>query len=83
MFDPRDYLPLRGCIAFQPIGDDHAWDIPAAFEGLAEARLGGDLIPPSLHQDIEHVPVVVDGTPEILPFTVNGEEYFVQVPCVT
>ena len=83
MFHPRQHLPLRGTIALQLIGDDHAWDILAAFEELAEELLRGDRIAPSLHQDIEHVPVVVDGTPEILPFTVNDEEYFVQVPCVT
>jgi hypothetical protein len=48
MFDPRQNLPLRGTIALQFIGDDHAWNILAAFEELAEEFLGGDLIAPSL-----------------------------------
>ena len=82
MFDPRQHLPLRGTIALQFIGDDHAWDILAAFEELAEELLSGDLIAPSLHQDIEHVPIPVDGAPQIVPFTVDREEHFVQVPCV-
>jgi hypothetical protein len=82
MFDPRQNLLLRCTITLQFIGDDHAWDILAAFEELAEELLGGALIAPSLSQDIEHVPVLVDGTPEIVPFTVDREEHFVQVPFV-
>jgi hypothetical protein len=81
MFHPKQNLPLRCTIALQFIGDDHAWDTLAAFEELAEELLGGDLIAPTLHQDMEHVPVLVDGAPKIVPFTVDREEYFAQVPC--
>jgi hypothetical protein len=41
VFDPREHLPLRGRIAFQPIGDVHSMDVPTAFEQLTKELLGG------------------------------------------
>jgi hypothetical protein len=39
MFYPGEALPLRAPIALQLISDNHPWDIPTAFEELAEDRL--------------------------------------------
>lgn len=83
VFHPRQHLPLRGTIALQVIGDDHAWDMRTAVEEPAEDRLGGDPLAPSWHQDLEHGPVLVDGVPQTVPFAVDGEEHVIQVPCVT
>ena len=35
-----------------------------------------------LYEDINHVPVLIHGTPEVLSFTVDGDEYLVQKPCI-
>jgi hypothetical protein len=47
-----------------------------------EELLGRFLVATTLHQDIEDVSVLVDGTPEIVPFTGDREEHFGQVPLV-
>jgi hypothetical protein len=83
VFHARQYLPLGGLVAFELIGDDHPWDIPAAFEELAEERLRGVLVPPALHQDIEDMTILIDGPPEIVPLTTNGEKDFIQIPLIT
>jgi hypothetical protein len=54
VFYARQDLPLGRPIAFQPIGDDDPWNVPASFEELAEELLGRVLVPSALHQDIEH-----------------------------
>jgi hypothetical protein len=76
-------LPLGGTVTLQFVGDDHAGDISVALEELAEELLGGLRGPPALPQDLEPVPLLVDGAPQIVPCAVDREAHFVQVPCVT
>jgi hypothetical protein len=52
MFDTREHLRFGGPIAFPLIGDDHTWDVTAAFQELAEELLRGLLLLPMLDQDI-------------------------------
>jgi len=59
VFDAREDLSLRRAVAFQPIGDDDPWHVPAALEELAEERLGSVLIPPALHENIQDVAVLI------------------------
>jgi hypothetical protein len=82
VFDAREDLSLRRAVAFQPIGDDDPWYVPAAFEELAEELLGGMLVPPTLHQDIEHSPVLIHSPPEIMALPIDREEDFIQLPLV-
>jgi hypothetical protein len=49
---------------------------------IAEEAFGRVAIAPGLKEDVDHVTVVVDGPPEMLPATVDVHEQFVQVPCV-
>jgi hypothetical protein len=83
VFDAREDLPLGSPVAFQPIGDDDAWNVPTSFEEPAEEGLRSVLVPPALHQDIEHSPVLIHGPPEIVPLPIDGEEHLIQVPFVT
>jgi len=39
-------------------------------------------VPPALHQDIQHVAVLIDGSPQIRPFPIDGEKDLIQVPLV-
>ena len=77
------HLALRGPIAFQPIGDEHARDVPAPLEQLPKELLGRCFIATALHENIEHSPVLSHGPPEIMPFAVDGEEDFIQMPRIS
>jgi hypothetical protein len=82
MLHTGEDLPFGCAIARQLIGDDHSGNIRQPFEELPEELLGGVRVAPPLHQDIEHVAILVDGAPEIVPLPVNGEKDFIQVPLV-
>src|SRR5262245_46278273 len=83
MFDPRQNLALRGAVAFQLIRDDHPGDILTTFEQLAEKLLRGLFVAPALHQNIENIVVLVHRPPQVMPLTMNGEKYLIQVLLVT
>jgi hypothetical protein len=82
VFDARQKLPFCGPIAFQLIGDDDPWDIVTAFEELAEELLGGLLIPPTLDQNVEDMAVPIDGSPEIMTLTLDGQKDLIQMPLI-
>jgi hypothetical protein len=82
MLHAGEDLPFDCAVARQFIRNDHPGDIPQAFEELPEELLGRGLVTPPLHQDIEHVAVLIDGAPQILPLATNGEKHFIQVPLV-
>jgi len=83
MFHPREDLPLGRAIALQFIRNDHAWYVLTALEELTEELLGRLLVPPSLHQDIEHLTVLIHRPPQIMPYLVNRDAHFIQVPRIT
>jgi hypothetical protein len=82
MFHPREDLPLRSTIALQCIRDDDAWDILTPFEQCAKELLRGLRIPPTLHQDIEDVVILIHRAPQVMAFAIDREAYLVQVPLV-
>src|SRR2546427_6162249 len=82
MFHPRGLLSLSGSIALQFIGDDHSRHVGQSFEQLAEKLLCGPLIPAALDQNIQHVPLLIHGPPEIMARALNRQKHFVQVPLV-
>ena len=53
----------RCLIAAKFVGDDHARHILAAFEQLAEELLGSRFVASALHQNIEHVAILIHGPP--------------------
>src|ERR1700682_5725398 len=73
----------HGCrVAAQLVGDDGTWDVLKAFQQLAKELLGGFLVPAWLHEDIKHVAILVDCTPEILQLAVDREQDFIEMPSV-
>jgi hypothetical protein len=78
----RENLALRRAIAFEFIGDDHAWHVEQAFEELAEEPLGRVLIASALHENVEDVVVLIDSAPQVMPLTTDCQEDLVQVPLV-
>jgi hypothetical protein len=82
MLDAGQALAYGGTVASQLIGDDDSWNVREIFEALAEELFRSRLIPAALHEDIKDVPVLVDGTPEIVACAVDPHKHLVQMPCV-
>ncbi len=83
MLDARHHLLLRSLIAAQlhPArvpGNQHAWNVRAALQSLPEELFRRSLVPSALHQDIEHITVLINGTPQIVLLTVDFQENFVE-----
>ena len=55
---------------------------PWPFNNFRKKARGGTPIAPGLHEDIDHVTVLVHSPPEILPLPLDGHKEFVQVPRV-
>jgi hypothetical protein len=83
VFYTRHHLFLGCFVAPELIRDHRTWDVLTALEQLAEELLRGSLVPSALHQDIKHVPVLIDGSPEVGRLPVDLEKDFIQVPFVS
>lgn len=82
MFDPRQDLALGGPVALEFVGDDHPWHVPHTLEKLAEELLCSLLISPALHQDIQHVPLLIDCPPQIMMLAFDRQKHLIEVPFI-
>jgi hypothetical protein len=82
MLHSWQYLAFRGPITLQLISDDHAWHILQPFEQFPKESLGGLFVASALHQDIKHVPILINGSPYIVFLASYGENHLVHVPFV-
>jgi hypothetical protein len=83
MLDTGQQLLFRCALAPQLIRDQHTRHVLTTLEQLTEVLLDGLLIPPTLHQDIQHVPVLINGPPQLVLFSIDGEEDLIEMPLVT
>jgi hypothetical protein len=83
MFDPRQDLALGGSVTLQFVGDDYAGDVDQAFQEFAEELLRSFLIPTTLDQDIQHVPLLIYRPPEIMTLTLDGQKHLIEMPFIT
>jgi len=65
MFDSRQNLALSCSVALEFVGDDHTRHVRQPLEEFAKELLRRPLLPPSLHQDIQYVPVLIHRPPQI------------------
>jgi len=65
VFHSRQDFALGRPVALQLIRNDHARDTPLTLEQLAKELLGGVLVAATLHQNVEHVIVLIHRAPEI------------------
>jgi hypothetical protein len=70
-------FPFRGTIAPQLIRDDPRGHVRQTLEELAEELLGRLLVPPTLHQDIKDISILIDGTLEIMALTIDRQTHLV------
>ncbi len=53
-------FPFGSSISLQLVGDDHVWRVTEPLIGLAEKVLAGLLFASALHQDVQHVAILID-----------------------
>src|SRR5215475_2447075 len=82
VFDLRQDLALRRTVALQLIRDDDPWHVLEPLQKLAEKLLRRLLIASALHEDIEHVIVLIDSAPQVMALPVDRQKHLVQVPFV-
>jgi len=56
--------------------------LQASVQQLKEETFGSAGVSPSLNQDIKHITILINGTPEILSSTLDRDEDFVEMPRV-
>src|SRR5215510_2011232 len=83
MFHPGQDLALGRAVALQLIRDEHPWHVLQAPEELAKKLLRRVLIAPALHQNVEHVIVLIHGAPQVMALTIDRPKHLIQVPFVT
>src|SRR5919202_6605816 len=71
MFHPGQDLPFGRAITLELVRDDHPWHVLQALEQLAKELLRRVLVAAALHQDIQHVVVLVDSTPQVMALAID------------
>src|SRR3954451_10227329 len=82
MFHMRQDLAFRRGVALELVGDDDLWGILQALQQLAKEALGCFGIAPALYRDVEHVAVLVHGTPEIVLLATDAQKHLIHEPFV-
>ena len=55
---------MRGAVTPEAIGDQAVRDTTAPLEQLAKEPRGGVAIPAGLEEDVDHLAILVEGSPE-------------------
>ena len=67
-------------VTLQLIGNQAKRNLPLTFQEFAKEALRCTTVASRLDDDVDHVAVLIDGTPQILSFIVDRYEHFVQEP---
>ena len=73
---------VRRRVAAQFIGDEPPRYPALVFQQLPKEARGGLPVASRLHEDVDHVAVLVHGAPQILPSALDRHEQLVQIPGV-
>ncbi len=73
---------LRRTVTSQLVGDQSPGRTTLAFEQLAKEAPRRSPITACLHQDVDHVAVLIHRTPQILPLAADGDEDLVEMPSI-
>jgi hypothetical protein len=83
VLDPWQDLALGCAVALERIRDDDPQHVLQSLEQCAKKLLRRLLVAPTLHQDVEDVVLLLDSTPQVMPFTIDRQKHLSQVPLVT
>ena len=75
-------MPKASCRALQTNSNDHPWHVLEPLEQLTKELLRRVLVAATLHQDVEHVIILIHGAPQVMALPVNRQKDLVQVPFV-
>ena len=82
MGDGRHDRSVRSPVAAQLVGDQPPRRTLLALQQLAEKACSRPTVATRLDEDIDDVTILIDGTPEIAPLSLDGDEDLVQLPDV-
>ncbi len=82
MLDSRENLSLGRSVAFQFVSDNHTRHVGQALEEFAKEFLRGSLVSSTLHQNIQHVPVLIHCPPQVVALAPDGKHKLVEGPLV-
>lgn len=71
VLDGRHGLAVGRAVGTELVGDHHLRHRASPLEQLTEEALGDSGVPPVPDQDVEHVALLVDGPPQVLPLAVD------------
>lgn len=74
---------MSSAIARQPVRHQPVRFASLSFQQLAKEAFGCSPISSRLHEDVDHVAVLVDGAPQVLKLALDGDEDLVEIPDVT
>src|SRR2546423_2121976 len=75
-------LAFRSPITLQFVSNDHARHVLQPFEPFPKESLGGLCVALALHQDIKHVPILINGSPQRVFLPPDRQYDFVHMPFV-
>ena len=75
MFNTGQDLAFCGTIGAKFIRHDHSGHVAQALQQLAKEALGRFLVAAALDQHIEHVPVLINRSPEIVQFAPDANKH--------
>ncbi len=76
-------LAVSSAVASQLVRHQPAGHATLPLQQLAKKAFGCPAVATRLHEDVDDVAILIDGTPEILPLSLDRDEDLVQVPCVS
>ena len=74
---------MRGTVTLKFVGDESKRCLSLTFQKLAEQACCGSAVATRLNEDLDHVPVLLNGAPKVLSLVVDRDEYFVQEPRIS
>lgn len=81
MLDPWGQVSLRGTVRPQLVRDDHPWLAPS-FEEFPEKAHRGRLVSVGLDQNVQHIAVGIDSSPEPMFASLDQHHDLVEMPFV-
>ena len=77
------HIPVRGPVASEFVSDQPSGFAPLPFQQLAQESPCGCGVSAALDQDLEHITILVNGTPQVVFLASDLDEDLVKVPSVT
>ena len=81
--DRRDQGTAGGLIARQLVGDQAARDGALCVQELAEESDRSSPIPSGLHEDVDHIPILVTRPPQVLRPALHPHEQLIEIPRIS